>query len=278
MDSYLSRAYHVAPMNVPRPSQSAGEKLRKLRLELGLGIREVERRSQRLADFKGNPDYCISRTWLARVEMGEFTPSIYKLHTLSVIYRRNRDEILSYFGLKGADVVRDQSLFGLPKTHLVSPSGEEDAIKFPLRFSGEFEPAQTNLITRLVKIWGDVPAGLLQRLNVRNSLYGYIGLEDYTLHPLILPGSFVQIDPTQAKVQKSSASRELDRPIYFIELHQGYACGWCELSGSRLSVVPHLNSPTPIRHYEYPKEAELVGRVTGVAMRIAEAGVLLGGP
>jgi hypothetical protein len=248
-----------------------------LRLELGLGIREVERRSQRLAEFKGNPDYCISRTWLARVELGEFTPSIYKLHTLSVIYRRNRDEILSYFGLQPTDVVRDQSLFGLPKTHLISPTGEKSAVKFPIGFSGEFDPAQTNLITRLVKIWGDVPAGLLQHLNVRSSLYGYIGLEDFTLHPLILPGSFVQIDPSQTKVQKSSTGRELERPIYFIELHEGYACGWCELAAGRLSVVPHLNSPTPIRHFEYPREAEIVGRVTGVAMRIAEGGLLVGG-
>ena len=35
------------------------------------------------------------------------------------------------------------------------------------------------------------------------------------------------IDETQRKVVNSGWANEFDRPIYFLEHRQGYACGWC---------------------------------------------------
>lgn len=55
----------------------------------------------------------------------------------------------------------------------------------------------------------------------------------------------------------------------FTELRGGYACGWCELKKEILTVLPHPNSGAESRHFRYPHEAEIVGRVTAVAMRIA---------
>src|SRR5882757_7561388 len=52
----------------------------------------------------------------------------------------------------------------------------------------------------------------------------------------------------------------------FPELRDGYACGWCELKKDILTVLPHPNSGAESRHFHYPQEAEIVGRVTGVAM------------
>jgi hypothetical protein len=89
---------------------------------------------------------------------------------------------------------------------------------------------------------------------------------------VILPGSFVQIDPAQTKVKPGISRREMDRPIYFVELREAYACGWCELKDGQLSVVPHINSPQAIRRFAHPQEAEIIGRVTGVAMRIVNGG------
>ena len=59
----------------------------------------------------------------------------------------------------------------------------------------------------------------------------------------------------------------------FAELRDSYACGWCELKDGQLSVVPHINSPQGIRRFTYPQEAEIIGRVTGVAMRIVNGGL-----
>jgi hypothetical protein len=120
----------------------------------------------------------------------------------------------------------------------------------------------------MVEIWGEVPIAVIQHLDVRHSTYGYIGLDDRTLYPLLRPGSFVQIDPHVKKILPVKWQTEYERPIYFVELRDGYVCSWCELQGSQLILIPHTLSSCAIRQFKYESEAEIVGRVTGLAMRI----------
>jgi len=143
-------------------------------------------------------------------------------------------------------------------------------VLLPVEFKPEFRLETTNLLARVVLKWDQFPIGLLQHLDLRKSMYGYIGLEDRTLFPLIRPGSLVQIDPSQRKISSVKWRTEFDRPIYFIELRDGYICSWCELDRGQLMVVPHPQSLQSIRQFDYPSEAEVVGRVTGVAMQIVD--------
>jgi hypothetical protein len=102
-----------------------------------------------------------------------------------------------------------------------------------------------------------------------------MGARDLTLWPTLPPGTFVQIDPKQTRVAKgpfgkTSTHSQFARPIYFVDTRTGYACGWCQLENSVLTLIPHPDSGEPTRTFRYPSEAEVVGRVTGVAMRIGE--------
>jgi hypothetical protein len=54
----------------------------------------------------------------------------------------------------------------------------------------------------------------------------------------------------------------------FAELRDGFACAWCEIRGDQLFLLAHPNSGRETRQYAYPQEAEIVGRVTGIAMKI----------
>jgi hypothetical protein len=101
-------------------------------------------------------------------------------------------------------------------------------------------------------------------------VYGYVGTEDFTLFPLVRPGSFVQIDPNQKKVTRGSWQSEVDRPIYFIELRESYACSWCEAREGSLLLIPSAQARRPVREVRFPGDAEIVGRVTAVSMRIVE--------
>jgi len=266
-------------MNHVIPAVPPGKRLKKLRLSVGLSTREVERRSRQVVQSRRNPEFLVSHSWLRSIEEGRnlHTPSIYKFYTLSALYNRSGTELASYFGVPFGDVGKDRALFEWSTTHLIDPAQEvvPDSSSSALSPSGPttFNPDSTLLLTELAQIWGDIPSELIRKLDTRRSLYAYIGKKDFTLYPAILPGSFVQIDPTQTKIRRSVARRELDRPIYFIELRRGYACGWCELKDGRLSVIPHLNSPQSIRTFAFPAEADIVGRVTGVAMRIAGSGL-----
>jgi hypothetical protein len=46
----------------------------------------------------------------------------------------------------------------------------------------------------MVQVWAEVPIALIQQLEIRRGRYGYIGLQDMTMYPLLRPGSFVLID------------------------------------------------------------------------------------
>ncbi len=160
----------------------------------------------------------------------------------------------------------------MPRTHLLEADGDAEVAKvsIPVRFKPEFQLERTNLLSRVVDKWDEIPVALLQHLDLRKSVYGYIGLGDFTLYPLIRPGSLVQIDPDQRRISGEKWNTEFDRPIYFVELRNGYICSWCQIGRGQLIVIPHPHSHQDVRRFEYPSEAEIVGRVTGVTMRIVE--------
>ena len=74
----------------PRP----GDQLRELRNRLGITTREVEELSRKLAERTGNDEYYISNAWLTQLENKDSVPSIYKLFSLSVIYRSTFSDLL----------------------------------------------------------------------------------------------------------------------------------------------------------------------------------------
>jgi transcriptional regulator with XRE-family HTH domain len=255
-----------------KPSPSAGERLKELRLRLGLSSRNVAAKSQQIADERHNREYYLSHAWVTDIENGKFTPSIYKLYSLSAIYHVGYTEILSCFGLPIGELGRYRRSIGVPRTHLFSREVEFDAepVSLPVQFKPEFQLEKTNLLARVVEKWDQIPVGFLQHLDLHKSVYGYIGLEDYTLYPLIRPGSLVQIDAKQRKISAEKWKTEFDRPIYFVELRVGYVCSWCQVDRGQLMIIPHPHSRQDVRRFDYPAQAEIVGRVTGVAMRIVE--------
>ncbi len=248
----------------------AGEQLKDLRNKLGITTRDVEEYTRKIAEMEGSEDFCISNAWLTQIENTDATPSIHKLFSLSIVYRTNYSELLALFGVELGEISKYQFLMPLEKTHLTKgfASDPTKTVTFPVRFDPGFHVERSNLLSRMVEVWGEVPIPILQSLDVRHSLYGYIGLKDFTLYPLLRPGSFVQVDGTRSEIQDGPWKSELERPIYFIELRDGYACSWCELHENRLMLVPHPLSPCSIRQFLYPDEAEIVGQVTAAAMRL----------
>ena len=250
--------------------QPPNEQLKNLRFRLGITTREVADFSQKIAQAEGNPEFQISNAWLTQVENSDSVPSIFKLYSLSAIYRIKFTDLLLIYGVDLQHLSRNQLAAPLPDTHLtnVEVYDQQRTVSFPIRFDRSFDIDNTNLLSRLVEVWGEVPIALIQHLDIRHGLYGYIGLRDMTLYPLLRPGSFVQIDPRVRKVQPMRWRTEFDRPIYFIELRDGYACSWCELQDGHLLLLPHPLSPRSVRRLAHGSEAEIVGQVTAVAMTL----------
>ena len=250
-----------------------GDQLRELRNRLGVTTRAVEELSRRIATDRGNDEFYISNAWLTQLENKDGIPGIHKLFSLSVIYRTKFADLLSFFDIDLEDSVRYQMDMPLQNTHLAGMEAPDPdkVITFPVRFDRGFSVDKTNLLSRMVEVWGEVPISLIQRLDVRHCQYGYVGLDDFSMSPLLRPGSFVQIDPRFKRESAHDWRTEFDRPIYFVEMRDSYACSWCEWSGNQLTLVPHPLSGCRVRQIAYPDDAEIIGQVTGVAMRLVPA-------
>jgi len=88
------------------------------------------------------------------------------------------------------------------------------------------------------------------------------------MYPILLPGSFLQIDESRNEIVERAWKSEYQRPIYFIETRAGYFCCWCALKGEQIILQPHPLSPEPLRIMKHPQEAEVIGQVVGIAMRL----------
>ncbi len=248
-----------------------GERLKAIRRHLGISTRKVEKYSRQIADAEGSEKFYISNAWLSEIEATGAIPSVPKLFSLSAIYHTSLVELLYLFGIDLERIGLHQIEIPLPKTHLarLKVYDEDRTVTFPVRFDKGFRLEKTTLLSRMVKIWGEVPVSVIRHLDIRHCEYGYVGLRDHTMDPLVPPGSFVQIDSQVREVLRPSSWRtELDRPIYFVKIPGGYVCSWCELKRNQLTLVPHPLSRSRLRHFAYVREAEIIGRVTGIAMQI----------
>lgn len=88
--------------------------------------------------------------------------------------------------------------------------------------------------------------------------------------PLLRPGSIVLVDVSDRQIDDQDWSTEHDRPMYFVELRDGYRCGWFYRDGARLVMQPHPLSRCLPESWRTPEDAEIVGRVAGVVTRLTE--------
>lgn len=250
-----------------------GERLKQIRTKLGITTREVALFSRSVAEAEHNNEFLVSGPWLTQIENERSAlPSIYKLFTLASIYGLSYSNLLSLYGVDIAKVNAFHARMPIAKTHLAefeSAATSPASLELPVRFDAGLNMSQTNLLSRMIETWGRVPLEFVQHLDLRHRLYGFVGLKDFTLYPLLKPGSFVEINPELRSPKPRPARSEFDRPIFFIDLRAEYACSWCELIDDKLLLIAHPLSPVKTRAFAYPKDAEIIGQVTGVAMRVA---------
>jgi len=115
-----------------------------------------------------------------------------------------------------------------------------------------------------------VPLAYLAQFASCQFTYGYIGSEDWTMYPILPPGSFVQVDESRNKVMDGGWRSEYERPIYFVETRDGHTCCWCTLTKEDIILQPHPLSPVAPRVLRYPQQAEVIGQVVGVAIKLGD--------
>src|SRR5215469_8951741 len=242
-----------------------GSRLRQTRERLALTYRDVEQASYELAQRHGRPEFIIHISRLADLENSSVVPGLHKLFSLCSIYHLDPDEVCRWYDVPLKEAFADgMSLVG-PKTHLGAPPRE---IRLPIHFDPAFDPQRTAYLTRMIQSWGTFEAAALR--NGHGYHYGFIGHADHWMEPLLRPGALVLVDPQRQKIEAGGWKNEAERPIYLIDIRSGYRCCWCLLEKNRLVLQPHPLSPCAPEIYHFPNEAEVVGRVVGISMRLID--------
>jgi transcriptional regulator with XRE-family HTH domain len=248
----------------------AGKSLRTLREKLGLTMRDVENSSARIADRYRNEEFSIPPSRLSDIETKGILPSIYRLYTLSVIYRRDVRELMSWYGVDLNNLPADLGLVSPPKSHLSEALSGLQSVHVPVRMDPGFDERRTTNLGRMVEQWGLVPLAYLSQLATTDFTYGYVGTQDFTMYPILPPGSFIQVDESRNRVLEGSWRSEYERPIYFVETRDGHTCCWCSMRREEIILQPHPLSPAAVRILRHPQDAEVLGQVVGVAMKLTE--------
>jgi hypothetical protein len=237
---------------------------------MGLTLRDVELSSTSLAESRGIEEFIINPSRLSDIETKGVIPSIYRLYVLSVIYRADFTELLKLYGVDLSFTAADFAICRPSKTHRLEIAAGRGNIQVPLKLDPGFDIRRSTDLGRMIESWGVVPIQYLQELAKKKYTYAYVGTEDLTMYPLILPGSFVQVDEDRSRVEEKKWRSELERPIYFVETREGHVCCWCSVRRGEIVLQSHPLSPVPARILKHPQEAEVLGQVVGLAMRLGE--------
>ncbi len=252
----------------------AGLKLKRVRERLGLRYRDVEEFSQQIADRRKNSEFIIAISRLSDIENRGVVPSIYKLYSLSTIYRLEIAEVLRWYGVDPGLLASDAASLSPDKTHLIGFGREslsrvsQGEIQVPLALDPGLDLARTTFLSRFIQSWGVLPLMLMGSHDPKNYRYAFIGAEDWFMYPTLRPGSLVLIDETRRKIVSSGWVSEADRPIYLLEHRDGWICAWASQVDGTLIALPHPASGLDPVMFDYPSAVDVIGQVVGVANRL----------
>lgn len=248
--------------------EDPGQKLKRARERLNLRYRDVEEHSQRIAERHKNDEFVIALSRLADIENKGTVPSIYRLYSLCAIYRLDIMEVLEWYGVSLASLASDAAAIDIQKTHPISLGANgHGEVQMPLAIDPGVDFRKTTYLSRLIQRWGKLPLMLLEGMDLRNRRYAFIGSDDWSMYPLLTPGSLIVVDESKRRIVSSGWTNEFDRPIYFLEHREGWACGWCAQQDGAIILQPHPSSQCKPVVYP-PNQVEVVGQVTAVAMQL----------
>ncbi len=182
-----------------------GLRLRQVRERLGPTYRDVETASYELL-VRGSPNFIMHISRLADIENRNVVPGLHKFYTLAALYHLNPLELFRWFEIPIEECFGDGINFQVPRTHVAAqPSG----LRVPLRFDPGFDRVADG---------GTVGhfEGALKRERPQHC-YGYIGLTDRRMAPLLRPGSLVLVDTEMREIEVEEWTCEHDRPMYLVE-------------------------------------------------------------
>jgi transcriptional regulator with XRE-family HTH domain len=199
-----------------------GLRLRRTREALGLTYCDVGKASYEIAVKRGRPEFVLHISRLADIENRNVVPTLHKLYSLSTILHLDPVEISAWYEAPVRQTFQDRADFPPPRTHLSEslPPGPPPQLSQRNSRLSQQPDLLDNPLTSVT------PMPSLSRGESVRFRYGFVGLSDRRMVPLLRPGSTVAIDTACRNMEDEDWSNEYNRPMYLVELRTGYRCGW----------------------------------------------------
>jgi transcriptional regulator with XRE-family HTH domain len=97
--AFAMRAVHQTSRLAPNRRRGPGERLRALRLVLGMSLREVHQASIALSKRLRNSEFLLPASRLHEFETRSVVPSIHRLYTLASVYGYEITDLLGWYGI-----------------------------------------------------------------------------------------------------------------------------------------------------------------------------------
>src|ERR1039457_3280319 len=200
------RPRKVARYSEDDTMERPGEKLRHARERLRLTYRDVVEASQQIARRRNSEEFAVALSRLADIENKGTLPTVYRLYTLCAIYRLDWKEVLRWYGVPLELLPSDGLQIRLEQTHAIqfTPDG---VATLPPGLDREIDLNKTTFLNHLIGRWGKMPLAFLAGIEQRHLHYGLIGLSDWSMYPVLHPGSLVLIDQTRRKIAADEIGR-----------------------------------------------------------------------
>src|SRR5690348_14604091 len=113
-------------------------------------MRDVETASERLARKRANEEYFVPISRLSDFETKGVIPSIYRLYSLTVIYRRDFTELLLWYGVNLDGAINDLEISNPPRSHYSAALAGTGSVQMPVRMDPSFDPRKTLNFGRMI--------------------------------------------------------------------------------------------------------------------------------
>src|SRR2546428_5288601 len=120
-----------------------GRKFRVRGKKFGWKRGKIKTASERIARKRQNEEYLVPISRLSDFENKGVIPSIYRLYSLAVIYRRDLREILLWYGISLNVQASDLEIPAPPKSHLSNALANRTTVQMPVRMDPSFDPLKT---------------------------------------------------------------------------------------------------------------------------------------
>ena len=247
------------PSPSPRSALSLADSVRRILSTCGLSLADVSRASFRSENRLAH----IPHTFYSSLRKQSFSPSLYQLHSLSLLSGYRLVDWLALFGFSLDHISYFQVYFPSLRTVQIDSTVYRPEIVAP----GLSDLKEADFGAPLTPLSQWIALSAVRRTQPpsrraeRAFRYLKIGSHDALAYPDLLPGSIVRVKDDPSALRRIRSGKHTGRTLFLVRHSRSYTCSRLLRSGTDKIVLCSRQLPYAPHELAVDTEAEVVGTV-----------------